>query len=134
MKKSSYDILPGGKVGLFFSTDMGEARCVGHLRGDFGSGEEFWTSWWPHNDDRFNTQDFKDDFYPLVNALRRNLLKSRAAMYKYIADHPSAVLEDSTPRSYGYRVHTEKYSYYIRCMPERGDYNVYVFCYLREGL
>ena len=26
----------------------GQTGCIGHLRGDFGSGQEFYTSWFDH--------------------------------------------------------------------------------------
>ena len=128
-----FALKPEGDKQLFYSNNNAESRCVGHLRGDFGSDQEFWTTWWPHNDDRFNTQEFKDDFYPFVDALRKNLLKNRAGMFKYIADHPSLPLEDNSPCSYGYHATTERYAYFIRCTPERGNYNFYIYCYLREG-
>ncbi len=50
------------EVGLFYSEEkLDEALgTVGHLRMDFGHGEkEFWHTWWPHNEDRFNTPEFK---------------------------------------------------------------------------
>ncbi len=133
MVKSKHTVIPGGATELFYSKESDDPRCVGYLRGDFGDGHEFWTSWWPHNDDRFNTQEFKDDFYPLVSVLRKNLLKNRAGMFKYIADHPVSPLSDDSPRAYGYHVLTERYAYYIRCTPERGNYNFYIYCYLMEG-
>ena len=51
------------EVGLFYSEEkLDEALgTVGHLRMDFGHGEkEFWHTWWPHNEDRFNTPEFKE--------------------------------------------------------------------------
>ena len=48
------------EAGLFYS-ELDEAQdealgTVGHIRMDFGSGgKEFWHTWWPHNEDRFNT-------------------------------------------------------------------------------
>ena len=130
--EDKYVLKSGGNTQLFYSNNNAEVCCVGHLRGDFGNGQEFWTTWWPHNEDRFNTQAFKDDFYPLVDELRKNLLKNRAGMFKYIADHPSLPQNDNSPRSYGYHALTERYAYYIRCMPGRDNYNFYFYCYLRE--
>lgn len=132
MEKKRYMVLPGGDEELFYSGNSREGGCVGHLRGDFGRGDEFWTTWWPHNED-LNTQPFKDELNPLVNQLRPNMLKNRARMYKYLADHPVKPLEKALSRSYGYRVLTERYEFYIRCMPEPGDYNFYIYCYLLKG-
>ena len=43
---------------LYFSRSEEQdksAGCVGHLRGDFGSGKQFYTTWWPHQQDALNT-------------------------------------------------------------------------------
>ena len=43
---------------LYFSRSEEQdksAGCVGHLRGDFGSGKQFYTTWWPHQADGLNT-------------------------------------------------------------------------------
>ena len=43
---------------------------IGHLRGDFGSGKQFFTTWWPHQNDMLNTPEFKADIDRTVNWLR----------------------------------------------------------------
>ena len=43
---------------------------MGHLRGDFGSGKQFYTTWWPHQQDALNTPEFKADIDRTVNWLR----------------------------------------------------------------
>lgn len=63
------------EAGLFYSqVDADEdlsSGTVGHIRMDFGHvGKEFWHTWWPHNDDQFNTQEFKADLQSVVDALR----------------------------------------------------------------
>ena len=41
---------------------------VGHLRIDFGSGgKSFWSTWWPHNSDQFNTPEFKRELQQIVD-------------------------------------------------------------------
>lgn len=127
-----FDLRPCSESDCFYSShseDPIEQRCIGHLRLDFGSGNEFWTSWWPHTAHRHNDAAFKAEFSELINHLRKSLLKNRASMYKYLAEHPGALLEESTPRVYGYCIHTGSHSYYIRCTPERGNYS-YIYCYL----
>ena len=37
---------------------------------DFGSGKQFYTTWWPHQADRLNTPEFKADIDRTVNWLR----------------------------------------------------------------
>lgn len=36
----------------------GQTGCIGHLRGDFGSGQEFYTSWFDHRRE-YKTDEFK---------------------------------------------------------------------------
>lgn len=108
--------------------------CIGHLRGDFGSGgKEFWTSWWEHQGAP-KTQAFRDEFDELVNSLHdQGLLKSRNDMAAYCEQHQEAQISSAWLRdSYGFRVETEKHRYYIRCTPRPGDYNFYIYCYSKE--
>lgn len=76
------------EVGLFYSEEkLDEALgTVGHLRMDFGHGEkEFWHTWWPHNEDRFNTPEFKEVLQRFVDDLRQTgLLKNLGAMDAYV--------------------------------------------------
>ena len=36
---------------LSFSGSAEEQACIGYLRGDFGGGTEFWTTWWDHHEE-----------------------------------------------------------------------------------
>ena len=58
----------------------GQTGCIGHLRGDFGSGQEFYTSWFDHR------REYKtDEFFTLPGStiggntrrtsLRRSLMR-----------------------------------------------------------
>ena len=94
--------------GLFYSKlkpdKDAELATVGHLRMDFGhSGKEFWHTWWPHNGDRFNTDEFKDELQMIVDMLRRNgLLQDLASMHAYCARNGGVITKDG--RSFGYVV------------------------------
>ena len=67
MKKQStikqtrnFDLRPASveEAGLFYTAENQDTALgtVGHLRMDFGADKKgFWSSWWPHNGDRFNT-------------------------------------------------------------------------------
>lgn len=78
------------EAGLFYSEEkLDEALgTVGHLRMDFGHGEkEFWHTWWPHNEDRFNTPEFKEVLQRFVDDLRQTgLLKNLGAMDAYLRE------------------------------------------------
>ena len=136
-KKYSFEVLAGaqGTGALYYSNSDAKNRCIGHLRGDFGSGgTEFWTGWFPHAAADRNDKPFQDEFSSLVKTLRRSVLKNRVFMQKYLREHDSLMLESGVITSRGYMVTTEQYEYYIRCQPKPGDYNFYIYAYVREGV
>lgn len=119
---------------LFFSAidpeEDRELACVGHLRLDFGrKGDEFWHSWWQHNNDELNTPVFKADLEQVMAELReRGPLKDLDAMASYCFLSPLGRL-DGEDRSYAYIAESEGYRYCLRCIPRRGDYNGYLYIY-----
>ena len=121
------------EAGLFYSElDQKQDEAlgtVGHIRMDFGSGgKEFWHTWWPHNEDRFNTLEFKEELQAIVDTLRENgPLKDLASMSNYCHKNGGAITEDS--RSFGYVAETDHYRYCLRCTPTPGDYQGYLYCY-----
>lgn len=51
-------------------------RCIGHVRGDFGSnGNEFHHTWWPQHEE-LNTDEFKTELTQVVNELRSDSLRT----------------------------------------------------------
>ena len=121
------------EAGLFYS-ELDETQdealgTVGHVRMDFGSGgKEFWHTWWPHNEDRFNTLEFKEELQVIVDTLRANgPLKDLTSMSNYCYKNGGAITEDS--RSFGYVAETDHYRYCLRCTPTPGDYQGYLYCY-----
>lgn len=115
---------------------MSQTGCIGHLRADFGSGKEFFSSWEDHRGD-LKSEDFKNEFDAVINALRKDrqfgsTLKDRSSLSAYCrANRESSFGND---REYGFRVDTEGYSYLLRLNPNRGEYNVYCYCYVRQWL
>lgn len=118
---------------LFYSNSSREHQCIGHLRGDFGcGGTEFWTSWFPHEAAAHNTADFKEEFQELVSTLRNFLLRDRPSIRRYLEKNPHVIECSGYAEQHGYHVQTDHFDYCIRCNPAAGDYNFYVYCYLRE--
>ena len=114
------------------------AKCIGHLRADFGrSGREFWSTWTDHNAD-LKTQDFKDVFDEVINRFRENEvfnpLKSRGRMAKWCCDYPEAEEGNSLGQNYIFRADTENYSLIMRMNPNPGYYNLYCYCYHKQML
>ena len=121
------------EAGLFYSHPSGEQDLelgtVGHLRLDFGSGgKDFCSTWWPHNGDQFNTPEFKEALQQFVEAMRKDgPLKDLPSMRKFCGQNGGAITEDG--RSYGYIGETENYRFCLRCTPQPGDYQGYLYCY-----
>ena len=129
-----YTLLPAEQAesGLFFRLD-GEAAerhgAVGYLRADFGkSGGEFWTTWFDC-EKNLKTPAFKREFDNVVNSLRDDGEKppfaSRGNLSAFCAANPGLFTE----RGGGYRIRTQDYSYYIRCLPSYSDYDIGIYAY-----
>ncbi len=108
---------------------------IGYLRADFGvDGKGFYSSWEDWNKER-KTPDFQLEFDEVINCLREegDILSSRAAMSKYCRQTPQSQMT-TEPHFYGVRVDTNFYAYLLRMNPEKGDYNLYCYCYERKWL
>ena len=104
--------------------------CVGHLRMDFGSGNEFYSSWFGSRED-LNDSAFKAELQEVVNELRKDgLLKNRREMQRFCDAHQSLNLDESC----GFSVETDSHLFLLRCRPERGNYDCYCYCYDKREL
>ncbi len=116
-----------------------QTGCIGHLRADMDSnGEGFFSSWDDFRKD-LKTQEFKDELDAVINELRAdgNFLRNRSALSKYCYSNQEASFgKDSlgNEREYGVRVDTDKYAYMMRLNPNKGEYNLYCYCYRRDWL
>lgn len=114
-----------------------QTGCIGHLRADFGSGNEhFYSSWDDHRTD-LKSDDFKHEFDNVINALREDdkygsVFKNRGALLSLCARTPESSFGNG--REYGFRADTEHYSYMFRLNPGKGEYNIYCYCYLKQWL
>ena len=115
-----------------------QTGSIGHLRGYFDkSGKDFGHTWEPHSADLI-TDDFRTEFDQVVTALRSDerygtLLKSPGSMTRYSFAHPGSVF-DKRGNTFGVRADTQKYTYLLRLTPDRGEYNVYCYCYRADWL
>lgn len=116
-----------------------QTGCIGHLRGDMDTGGNgFFTSWDDFRKD-LKTQEFKDEFDEVINALRFDeqydgALKNRSALTSYCYNHPDSGFDANYCKEYSFRADTEKYAYLFRLNPNKGDYNLYCYCYVRDWL
>lgn len=115
-----------------------QTSCIGHLRADMGKdSDEFWSTWDDHRADK-KTEEFKAEFDEVINAFRSDesfggILKSRGALSHYCYSHPESSF-GGDGREFGFRADTAQYSYLLRLNPNRGEYNLYCYCYERKWL
>ena len=124
---------------LYFSRSEEQdksAGCVGHLRGDFGSGKQFYTTWWPHQQDALNTPEFKADIDRTINWLREqpdSPLRDFDSMNRYCNRYEQiCAIKGALLPSCGFMAKTQRYVYMLRCTPVKGDYQFYIYCYQRK--
>lgn len=118
---------------------MMQTGTIGHLRGDFdNTGTGFHTTWFEEVGSR-NTQEFKAEINPVIDALRFDnryggVLAGRSAMQKYGRSQPDSTFAGNYTTEYGFRIDTEKFAYLLRCIPVKGDYNFYCWCFEAKWL
>ena len=116
-----------------------QTGAIGYLRGDFDSnGVGFHTTWFDEVESR-KTDEFKAEFDEVINALRFDetyggLLSSRSAMQKYGRNQPDSAFQGNYTTEYGFRIDTGSFAYLLRCIPVKGDYNFYCWCFEAKWL
>ena len=115
----------------------GQTGCIGHLQGVFRGGQNFHTTWFDHRGD-YKTDAFKAELDEIINILREEndsgLLFSRESMTKFCQKHSEAELEGNYCAEYGFKVQTHQHTYMLRCNPDYGYYNFYLYAYVARLL
>ena len=113
----------------------GQTGLIGYLRADMDTnGNGFFSTWNDYNE-KLKTQEFKEEFDEVINSLREegDILHNRKALAGYCYSNPQARMK-TVDEYYGVRVDTDKYSYLLRLNPNKGEYNLYCYCYVKEWL
>lgn len=114
-----------------------QSGLIGHLRADMDSnGKGFFSNFFDFRAS-LKSDDFRTDLQELIDELRSGkgaygFLKDRDALRAYCRKHPECDLGEG--REFGVRVDTPHYAYMLRLNPNRGEYNLYCFCYVRQWL
>ena len=140
MEMTVRDMTPEERLYTYAQSQQLRAQTgsIGHLRGYFNNDDkDFQHTWDPHRSDLV-TDDFKAEFEQVVNALRSDeqygeLLKSRGSMSRFAYAHPASHFGERDD-TFGVRVDTRNYTYLLRLNPNKGDYNVYCYCYRADWL
>lgn len=112
-----------------------QCGLIGHLRADMDSdGNGFFSSWEDYRKE-LKTDEFKDEFDKVINSLREegDILYNRKSLAKYCYFSPQAKMNNEQDY-YGVRVDTQKYAYLCRLNPNKGEYNLYCYCYIKDWL
>lgn len=121
---------------MYNAKDNAKRGCAGYVRADFGTGKDFYSNWFSE-DKSLKNKDFESEIDSVINYFRENsdtpLLKSRSDMYNTCYKlKPTVFVGNSDVR--GFKVETEKHTYYFKCNPRQGDYNLYLYCYDTQAL
>lgn len=112
-----------------------QCGLIGHLRADMDSdGNGFFSSWEDYRKE-LKTDEFKNEFDKVINSLREegDILYNRKSLAKYCYSSPQAKMNNEHDY-YGGRIDTEKYAYLCRLNPNKGEYNLYCYCYIKDWL
>lgn len=115
-----------------------QTGCIGYLRADLGSsGKEFYSTW-NETGSFFKTDEFSKEFDEVINALRLDekygkMLGDRTSLSKYCHDNAKQY-SGADKQYFGVRVDTDKHSYLLRLNPNKGEYNLYCYCYVKSYL
>jgi len=130
-------VCPKNELNLFY-TDNTLKSCIGYLRGDFGNGREFYTSWFDRNNG-IKTDAFKKEFDELVKTLKTDynypLFANRESMETFRYYNPNYCLPNCQFNTvFGAKITTSQHTYFVRCNPAPGDYELYCYCFNSELL
>ncbi len=112
-----------------------QCGLIGHLRADMDSDDNGFFSSWEDYRKELKTDEFKDEFDKVINSLREegDILYNRKSLAKYCYSSPQAKMNNEQDY-YGVRVDTQKYAYLCRLNPNKGEYNLYCYCYIKDWL
>lgn len=116
--------------GDWMKEGINDENFIGHLRGDFGrDGTEFWTSWFDHKPE-LKQIVFRNELQDVVNDARTDLLKDFGSLRRHRYDGTS-MRGWYARECYGFELETEHFFYCLRTIPVRGDYNFYMYCFVK---
>lgn len=115
-----------------------QTGLIGYLRADMDSDGKGFFSTWNEFNSSLKTDEFRREFDDVINALRldkkfEKVLGSIESLRSFCYKHPEAKYND-VRGFYGIRVNSENYAYLLKLNPNKGDYNLYCYCYKKDSL
>lgn len=111
-----------------------QCGLIGYLRADMDTdGKGFFSTWNDYRKD-LKTDEFKAEFDDMINTYREKdgFLSDRNTLSRFC--YQEALQYDGDERSFGVRVDSDDYAYLCRLNPNKGEYNMYCYCYKRKWL
>lgn len=138
---SDYRLRPATVAERLYAYDQdsqisGVTGRIGNLRMDFGDGTEWYSTFNDYRAD-LKSDTFRTDLNTVINGLREKggLLQNLSSMRKVCyAQSDLTAMQNASREEYCFRADTTEHSFIIRCIPHKGDYNAYVWCYQKERL
>ena len=136
--QTQFELSPAGNEQGFCFTNYYspiDRACIGHLRGHFGqTGTSFQYSWWPHHQ-QLATPLFKMELEDVITGLKLNgLLKDRKSMLARARRFRKAVIPPESRNIMALRIETQEHLFYLRCNPNKGEFNFYCYGYNKTML
>lgn len=112
-----------------------QTGLIGYLRADMDSDGKGFFSTWNGFRDNLKSEDFKLEFDDVINELRKeeNFLHDRSTLSRCCGRMPESEFHNDR-NEFGFRVDTGHYAYMMRLNPNKGEYNLYCYCYVRQWL
>lgn len=133
-----YTQVKGEEQLLFFSNGNKFDKvtgCIGHVRAYYDNRDNFWHSWFGHQEE-MNTSQFAGDLKQIIDEMRENgPLAGMGEVNRFCQSHPDYALDRNfKDGAYGFKCESETNVYYFRLSPFIGDYNLYCYCYDKATL
>ena len=108
-----------------------EMGCVGHLRGEFNEVNRygFWTTWFPHQQNRLYVPKFELEMGRIMRMLRGNILESLPLLKEFCESSLDRNFRDA---GYGMCIESDNYVYLLRLDPDADKYHFFMYCYERD--
>ena len=115
-----------------------QTACIGYLRADLGSSGKEFHSTWNEISSYYKSEKFSREFDEIINTLRfddkyGNMLSDRTKLSQYCQSNAKQY-SGADNQYYGVRVDTDNYTYLLRLNPNKGEYNLYCYCYVKHFL
>lgn len=109
------------------------SSCIGHLRGYFDSDNRLYTTW-EDNNAALKTQAFHNEFNDFMDKMRKpNMpLNSLGNMCRFCLRYaPEMPKQDNGV--FIFHAESDDYDYFLRMTPDRGQYNLYIYAYVKPN-